>query len=824
MLSIRPNQGGGKPPREDLSLTFGLAGIGLAHVAPDGKWLLVNDKLCEIVGYSREEMAKLTFQDITHPDDLETDLALSKQLTAGLIGSYTLEKRYLRKDGKFVWVNLTGTVVRHSNGTPNYFVAVIEDISSRKRAEDQLREFESKVEAQVQARVRQFQESEREFRRMVELSTDIFSRHTPLGIYTYVSPSCHSVLGFRPSELLGTSPYELFHPDDSAAIQANHTGSLASSEALTVAYRIRNKAGAYIWLESTSRAVRDPVSGEVLELICSSRDISSRMKDTQLLRQTEAALRTIYDTSPILLAIAETDGLDIFPVSYNSAAAKFFGLAQNLPTHKPVSSWDVPRGAVLAAIKHVHASEADGHAFSFDTSFKQSDGNTRWMSVMVNFLHRTEGGRLRFSVSSTDITDRREMEERQKFLTETTSHLSSSLDYEAELDKLARSLVPRFADWCMIDIQDGAGGLRLTVTAHSDLKAERLLNKIRSSYPPLENRQAAHPVWEVIRTGKPLLYVDCEAEGMLERVACNAEHLQMLRDLEMKSVMIVPLSVHGKTHGTIAFVTSNTERRYDKKALVFAQEVAWRAALAIENARLYSQATSAIELRDNFLAVVSHDLKNPLSAISLSANVLAKFTAEYENDGSSSCQQMIESIKRAAHKMELLIADLLDIGKMEANRFTVQPTHARLGESVEEAVALLVPLANERKTQIRVRIDEDPPAFFEPRRVQQVLSNLIGNAIKFSPKNSAVEVRVEEKEGVLFCSVVDEGDGVPESNRQRIFEKYWQRDEDRSRGTGLGLPICKGIVEAHGGKIWVASEPGKGSRFTFTLPVLSARQ
>jgi PAS domain S-box-containing protein len=816
-LSILPAPAAGQRPREDLSLTFGLAGIGLAHVGCDGKWLLVNDKLCEIVGYSREEMSKLTFQDITHPDDLETDLALTKQLVQGLIRSYTLEKRYLRKDGSFVWVNLTGSMVRYSDGAPNYGVAVIEDISSRKSAEARLLEFNSNLEKLVEERSRQFRESEQEFRRMVELSSDVFSRHTPLGAYTYVSPACHEMIGYRPAELIGISPYELFHPDDTAAIQANHTGSLASNDALTVAYRMRNKAGEYVWLESTSRAIRHSETGEVLELICNTRDISRRIKESEKLRKAEDALRQVYDTSAVLLAIAETDGKDIFPLSYNSAVAGFFGLEQNPTAHLPVSQWDVPREAVLTAIKHVHASQADKHAFSFDNPFKQSDGKTRWMSVMVNFLKRTDAGRLLFSVSGTDITERREMEDRQKFLTDTTSHLSSSLDYEAELDKLASTLVPKFADWCMIDIKDEKTGLlQRTVTAHSSSATERILAEIRRDYPPREGM--GHPIWEVIRTGQPLLFGDAkEAEETLSRVAYGEEHILKLRALGMQSVMIVPLSVHGKVHGTIVFVSSSADRRYDKKALVFAQEVAWRAAIAIENARLYSQATNAIVLRDNFLAVVSHDLKNPLSAISLSANVLAKFTSGAED--TLGTQQIIGSIKRAARKMEVLIADLLDIGKMEANRFTVRPVSARLGESVEEAANLLSPLANQKDMRIEVNVAHDPAAFFEPRRVQQVLSNLIGNAIKFSPRGSTVRVEVAEREGALACTVVDNGEGVPETYRQKIFDKYWQREEDRAVGTGLGLPISKGIVEAHGGKIWVESEMGKGSRFTFTLPL-----
>ncbi|MGB0757373.1 MAG: PAS domain S-box protein [Patescibacteria group bacterium] len=236
---------------------FETAAIGMALVAPDGAWLEVNKSLCDMVGYSKDELMNKTFQDITHPDDLDADLEYVKQMLDDKIQTYQMEKRYFHKSGRIVWILLSVSLVRDENNKPLYFVSQISNITKRK-----LLEYEMEVKLE-------------EFQLLVGNLTDVVSRHDSFAVYTYVTPSVKAVLGYKPSELIGKSAYDLFHKDDIPNVQKSHAADLKANEVNTVVYRIRRKDGEYIWFESTHRAVYDD-EGKIREIIVVSRDITER--------------------------------------------------------------------------------------------------------------------------------------------------------------------------------------------------------------------------------------------------------------------------------------------------------------------------------------------------------------------------------------------------------------------------------------------------------------------------------------------------------------------------------------------------------------------
>jgi signal transduction histidine kinase len=230
-------------------------------------------------------------------------------------------------------------------------------------------------------------------------------------------------------------------------------------------------------------------------------------------------------------------------------------------------------------------------------------------------------------------------------------------------------------------------------------------------------------------------------------------------------------------------------------------------------AQMYEDAEAAIGAREQVLKVVSHDLRNPLHTISMCASLLLDLKLSPEQQAPH-----LERIKRAGQRMNKLIEDLLNVAKLEAGRIAIQPRTLEAGPLLIEAHEMLAPLATEKEIRLEVMAAESLPTIMaDGGRVIQVLSNLVGNALKFTPKGGRVRIKADAAPGGVRFTVEDTGEGIPPEQLARIFAQFWQADPADRRGIGLGLTIAKGIVEAHGGRIWVESEVGRGTTFHFTL-------
>jgi signal transduction histidine kinase len=266
--------------------------------------------------------------------------------------------------------------------------------------------------------------------------------------------------------------------------------------------------------------------------------------------------------------------------------------------------------------------------------------------------------------------------------------------------------------------------------------------------------------------------------------------------------------------GTISFFT-DTGRSLTSDDVQMAEDLSRRAATAIDNTRLYDQAQRAVRVRDDMLAIVTHDLRTPLSAI-VTAAAMQKASASDDDQGRR-VRQRAESIQRAADHMSRLIRDLTDIGQIDAGRFAIERTPQNPSAITREVVDTLQPSAEQRGCRLSADIIGTVPSIeADGDRIVQVLSNLVSNAVKVGA--SEVTVRLEARpEDVLF-TVSDTGPGIREEDLPHMFDRYWRAKTANYKGTGLGLPISKQIVDAHGGRIWIESEPGMGSTFFFTLP------
>ncbi|MBI2390612.1 MAG: GAF domain-containing sensor histidine kinase [Deltaproteobacteria bacterium] len=409
---------------------------------------------------------------------------------------------------------------------------------------------------------------------------------------------------------------------------------------------------------------------------------------------------------------------------------------------------------------------------------------------------------------------RRRAERAHALLAEAGKVVGASLNLDETLQRVTNAAVPAFADWCLIHVVNEHDVAVLRAFAASR-ESERELLRDLAAEPGETNPRSA--IREAIRSGRPLLVREVTPEH-LQHVLGHPALGRILDQLSPRSLVLAPIFVEGTATAAMMFGMGASGRCFDDGDVAIAEELASRAAIAIHNASLFRKTNEAVRERDETLAVISHDLRNPLGAILLSANLLKRAAGDVRQQ--ELVRARVDVILRSGERMNNMIEDLLSVSKLDAGRLGLNPLTVCGPEVVDAAVETMRPWALKknvslvvdiRTSDFRIECDQD--------RLERVLTNLLGNAIKFSPTGAVVIVGVED-EGVeeLLFSVSDRGPGIPAEDQGHVFERFWQAPETAQSGTGLGLAIAKGIVEAHGGRIWVESEVGRGATFRFTVP------
>jgi signal transduction histidine kinase/CheY-like chemotaxis protein len=408
-----------------------------------------------------------------------------------------------------------------------------------------------------------------------------------------------------------------------------------------------------------------------------------------------------------------------------------------------------------------------------------------------------------------------EAAERRAVLLGEASHLlGSSLDSSTTLSTLARYLVPAMADYCGIALVGEDGVPEIRGVAHADPALEpRLRVRLPQARPGADEHNL---LVRALTGGEPVLLEEVDGDALPEAAATlsDGEDLVALRP---RSLIHVPLQTSQEVAGAMMLIRSDGRPSFTSEDLRLAQELARRASLAVENARLFHAAQVALRERDQVLAVVAHDLRNPLSTVTMGSGMLLSSLPEQEH---ASDLKYVGMIQRAANRMEKLIQDLLDATRLESGKLRIEPRPESLALVLSEALEMHRLAATAEGIELRQDTSNAlPPVLIDSARVQQVLSNLLGNALKFTPPGGEITVRARHHgERMCVVSISDTGPGIPPEQLQHIFGRFWQAQRNDRRGIGLGLAIAKGIVEAHGGEIWADSHLGSGSDFCFTLP------
>jgi PAS domain S-box-containing protein len=752
-----------------------------------------NAAFSRMTGYSPEELMQAETLRLVGP---ETDPATLQRMQQALKRQEPFQDELLVycKVGAPLWTESTFVPVKDDKGRLTHWVAVTREVTERKRAEEAAlrlaREEAARSEAEA-ARAR--------IEATLQSITDAFFALDRAQRFSFVNRRAEEVLRRPREELLALRLDEV--------LPRGELSGLVKSVRRVLAGEAASECEMYLepleaWFECHVSPSREGVSVYL-------REVTARKRAEEASRR----LTSIIEATPDFVGSTDAQGRGLY---LNRAGRRMVGLAEE----QDARAWNISSAQPTWAARRLLAEGVptalrEG-VWTGETALLTSDGRELPVSQVL-LAHREAEGKLEMlSTIIRDISDRKRAEEAQQFLSESSRVMVAALEYEATLRSLARLVVPRLADFCVVGMLEGES-MRRVAMAHRDPAREPVLHQ-------LESVQRLHEtvvgVQGVLRTGEAELVPEV-TDAWLRAASDDEAHYATLCKLAPRSLMIVPLVARGRTLGAITFASSaESGRRYGPADLTLAEGLAGRAALTIDNARLYKQSQQATQARDEVLAVVSHDLRNPLNVISLGATYLLKHLPESQE--ATSWRKQGELIRRSAERAVHLIQDLLDVAKLEVGRMTVERKPESVRSLLDEIIELHRSLAESHGLRLeREEEAELPPVLADRSRVLQVFSNLIGNALRFTPEGGRITVRARREGGAVGFSVSDTGKGIAPEHLPHLFDRYWQVKSSRE-GAGLGLPIAKGIVEAHGGHIQVESQPGQGSTFSFTLPVVEA--
>ena len=550
--------------------------------------------------------------------------------------------------------------------------------------------------------------------------------------------------------------------------------------------------------------------------------VRSRLRDQERI---EAELRASEAKFSGILAIAADAIVTIDHsqriVHFNSGAEGMFGYKATDAIGRHLAILIPPR------FRAAHDAHIESFARSSVTARRmgerreifglRSNGTEFPAEASISKLVTPDG--LLFTVVLRDTTVQRRADEDERFLSGAAGELSNMLAVDATERAIVDLPIPRLADAALLDLVEpqGAAGGDFKRVASTRQRAE-LTAAVQALAAHRLSPDSPSPIVDVIRRGRPE-HVEVIDDEWLESSA-DADAAPHWRAIGARSMLVLPL-VAGDTRGALTLIRAGDARPFDQEQRALADKFAQLSATALQNAHLYAAARQANLARDEVLGVVSHDLRNPLSAISMCARVLE----ESPPNDVASTRELLATIRESTEWMNRLIEDLLDVSNIERGRLSLELRPEEPSQIALQALHMFEVEAEANGIALEAHLPTNMPLVVADRtRVVQVLSNLLRNAIKFTPHDGRIEICAEPRDRNVVFSVTDTGPGISVERQARVFDRYWQASAGaRQRGAGLGLSIAKGIVEAHGGRIWVRSEPGQGSEFAFTIPQAEAR-
>jgi|tagenome__1003787_1003787.scaffolds.fasta_scaffold20988653_4 PAS domain S-box-containing protein len=797
----------------------------IAIIDPDGSYLEQNAAHAELLGYSDDELRDAT--PAIHLGDEQFAL-IAEEIAA--TGTARRECQSRAKDGRELIIELSAFAVNDASGEPVCYVGIKRDVTEQRHAAAELRQKFDELQA-------------------VHRMTDAVTHAAALEeIYDVALDELqHTVHASRASILLydndgvmrfkawrglsdeyrraveGHSPWAPDDPDPQPVLIADVQADPHLTSLLPVLAAEGIRAVGFIPLVAAGRLhgkfmiyfdaphVVHPAELRLAQSIAGhiAFAIARRRSDTAL-RESEERYRRLVEHSPAAVLV-HSGGNVVF---VNPEAVNLLGAtdpAQILG--RPMLEF-VHREYHAVVIERVRQISSGGSVPRIEEKFVRLDGTP--IDVEVATIEFSFQGKPAIQVVASDITERRRTEQGQRLLAEAGALLNSSLDYEETLRSITRLAVPAIADWCLVDLNDEQGGFTRIAASSADAADADLARRLLGKYAAVPNDAAG--VWRAARLGRSEVMTEVD-DAVFAAVAPDAAHLEMARAMGLRSYICAPLTARDRTIGVITFGLGTSARRFTAADLPLAEELARRAALAVDNARLYREAHEANRAKSQFLTTMSHELRTPLNAIGgytelIELGLRGPVTPEQLED--------LGRIQRSQKHLLGLIDDLLNFARIETGHLELKLDDVSVEEELAAVQSLIEPLMMAKhirysqrhgERSVRCRADRD--------RMRQVLLNLLSNAVKFTASGGEIALAWEAREGTVDIRVRDTGTGIPVHKLDIIFEPFVQLTNSLTRvteGTGLGLSISRELARAMNGDVTVVSQLGQGSTFTFTLP------
>jgi signal transduction histidine kinase/ActR/RegA family two-component response regulator len=440
----------------------------------------------------------------------------------------------------------------------------------------------------------------------------------------------------------------------------------------------------------------------------------------------------------------------------------------------------------------------------------------RWHLIRTVAVKDEAGGVVRWFGTATDIDGQKRAEASSRYLAEASAALAGVVDYESTLQKVANLAVPYFADWSAVDVANGDGSLRRLAVAHQDRAKIGLAHELMREYP--SDPQAPGGAVAVLRTGKPEIVSEI-TDDMLVQGARDERHLGLIRSLGLKSYICVPLVVSGHSLGVLTFATAESGRRYTQADLTLAMDLAHRAVVAVQNTKLYEALREADRRKDEFLATLAHELRNPLAPIRNSLQILKMPRLD-----AGTVERSREMMERQVHHLVRLVDDLLDVSRVMRSKIELRRERVELSMVVARAVETVQLLVEAQGHELTVQLPpESLPLDADPVRLAQVVGNLLTNAAKYTEANGRIRLTAHREGVEAVLRVSDNGIGIARDMLPHVFELFVQANHAAARsqgGLGIGLTLVKNLVEMHHGTVEARSAGlGRGSEFAIRLPL-----
>lgn len=562
-------------------------------------------------------------------------------------------------------------------------------------------------------------------------------------------------------------------------------------------------------IEFFSRRLQQP-DADLLETVATIAgqigQFIERHEAQRKLRRSEQVLSDFFENAAIGLHWVGPDGTIL---RVNKAELEMLGYSREEYLGRNIAEFHVDSPVITNILTSLSAGE---QLRDHEARLRCKDGSIRHVLVDSNVLWEN-GKFIHTRCFTRDITQRKHLEQSLRFLAEASRCLSSLVDLKSTLQVVANLAVPDFADWCTVDMIAEDGTVKRLAVSHVDAAKVSVVENLFQQYPPKATlpRGPLH----VLRTGQPEM-VSLMTPEMLAEAAYNDEHLQILRDLDVKSYICVPIAVKEHLLGVMTFVFSTSGRRYGPDDFSMAKDLTHRAAIAIDNARLYQEVRDADRRKDEFLAMLAHELRNPLAPIRSGLDILSMDPGEH-SETVSLMQEQVEHVVR-------LVDDLLDVSRIIRGKIELRREFVELADVVRRSVKAVRPMIENHQHQFQVVIPAEPIWLYaDPVRLVQVIENLLNNASKYTDTGGRIELAVSTEGSQAVVEVRDSGLGIEPDLLPHVFELFTQasRSLDRAQGgLGIGLTLVQRLIEMHGGSVSAHSEGiGRGSTFRLQLPI-----